>query len=188
MKDVAFYKKNRIQNCVARIITSVRRGHPACRKPKKIGVKNQTIFYDANNECRCPVQMLAQIVTDIRKYFSDPNTMLCAHKNGNGMSHVASKDVNKILKDAARKTSIQKRRFPLSMMCPHSLRAGGAMSLKLANMDIVIIKTYGWWSSDTFLTHIHDQTSPLRHGVSKAMAQPRKFFNIVGYETWHVNE
>ena len=56
------------------------------------------------------------------------------------------------------------------------------MALKLANMDIVMIKKYGRWSSETFLTHTHEQISSLGHGVSKAMAQPRDFFNIAGYK------
>ena len=65
---------------------------------------------------------------------------------------------------------------------PAFVALGGAMELKLANMDIVMIKKYGRWSSDTFLTYIHEQISSLGHGVSKAMAQPRDFFNIAGYE------
>ena len=126
--------------------------------------------------------MLAKIVNNIRKHSSDPNTMLCAYKNGNGMGHVASRDISKTLKDAAKATDMQQRGFPTSRICPHSLRAGGAMALKLANMDIVMIKKYGRWSSDTFLTYMHEQISSLGHGVSKAMAQLRDFFNIAGYE------
>ena len=184
LKDVVFWKnKRKIDHKTASLKSLLACDGVTLRiENQKNGVKNQTIFHEANNECSCPVKMLAKIVNNIRKHSSDPNTMLCAYKNGNGMGHVASRDISKTLKDAAKATDMQQRGFPISRICPHSLRAGGAMALKLANMDIVMIKKYGRWSSDTFLTYIHEQISSLGHGVSKAMAQPRDFFNIAGYE------
>ena len=119
--------------------------------------------------------MLAQIVTDIINHFSDINTLLCACNHGNGMDNAASKDIIKTLKDAAKVTDLQQCGFILSRMCPHSLRARGAMALKLANADIVMIKRHDRWSSETFLICMHEQISSLGHGVSKAMDQPRDF-------------
>ena len=129
--------------------------------------------------------MLSQIATDIRKNSTYANTLLCACKDGNGMPHVASRDTSKTLEDPSKSTNLQQRSFTLSKIFPHSLHAGEAMTLKVADMDIVIIKKYGRCSSDTFLTCIHEKISSLRHGVSKKMTIPRDFFNIAGYEMQH---
>ena len=88
LKDVAFWKnKIKIDHKTASLELLL-----ACygvtlliENQKKNGVKNQTNFHEENNECSCAVKMLAQIVTNIRKHSSDPNTMFCACKNGNGM-------------------------------------------------------------------------------------------------------
>ena len=85
------------------------------------------------------------------------------------MAHVACKDISKTLKDAAKSTDLQQRGFTLSSTCPHSLRAGGTMTLKLANMDILMIKNHNQWSLDMLLTYAHDQISSLGDGISKAM-------------------
>ena len=113
--------------------------------------------------------MLAQIVTDMRKDSSDINTLMCEHKNWNGMDRTASKDMGKTLKDTAKVTNLQQCGFTLSRACPHSSRAGCSIVLKLSNVGIAMIKKCGRWSSGTFLTCMHEQTSSLGRCVSIEM-------------------
>ena len=93
--------------------------------------------------------MLAQIVTDIRQHSSEPSTILHACAYGNGMSHIASKDISKILKYIAKTMDLQQLGFPFSRTCTYSLLVGGTMALKLASLEIVMIKN----TSDSYYTH-----------------------------------
>ena len=86
------------------------------------------------------------------------------------------------VRQAVSSLNLQQCGIDIDLVGVHSLRAGGAMALKLASMDIVMTKKHGRWLLETFLKCIHEQMSSLGHGVSKAMAQPRDFFNIAGYE------
>ena len=74
------------------------------------------------------------------------------------------------------------RGFPQDQLGSHSLRAGGAMALKMNGIDSMLIKKYGRWSSDTFLTYIHEQIAGLADGVSAAMARTMHFYNVAGFD------
>ena len=64
----------------------------------------------------------------------------------------------------------------------HSLRAGGAMALKLhGENDTTIMKT-GRWTSLTFLQYIHNQIAHLSKDLSKKMGTHIKFTNIAAIE------
>ena len=74
------------------------------------------------------------------------------------------------------------RGFFKDQLGSHSLRAGGAMALKLNRVDPMLIKKYGRWSSDTFLTHMHEQIAALAEGISTKMARKTHFYNVAGFE------
>ena len=98
------------------------------------------------------------------------------------MAHVSSKNINEMIRAGAIEMGLTNRGFPLSRLSLHSLRAGGAVALKLGGMDTIMLKKYERWSSDTFLTYIHEQISSLGHGVSKKMATLHNFYNVAGFE------
>ena len=60
----------------------------------------------------------------------------------------------------------------------HSLRAGGAMALKLHGYDEITIMKMGRWRSLTFTQYIHEQIAHLAKDVSKKMSIPLPFLNI----------
>lgn len=70
--------------------------------------------------------------------------------------------------------------IPSSRLGTHSLRAGGAMALKLSGADRDDIKKFGRWSSDTFLIYIHDQIATYQEGWTDLMAKHHDFFNLEG--------
>ena len=64
----------------------------------------------------------------------------------------------------------------------HSLRAGGAMALKLQNYADTTIQKLGRWSSTTWLQYIHTQIAHLVKGVASNMSVDLPFYNIAFIE------
>ena len=64
----------------------------------------------------------------------------------------------------------------------HSLRAGGAMALKLHGKSDTTIMKMGCWSSITFLMYIHNQIGHLSKDLSTRMSQLVPFLNIAAIE------
>ena len=63
----------------------------------------------------------------------------------------------------------------------HSLRAGGAMALKLQGVSDTIIMKQGRWSGLTFLMYIHNQIAHLSKGLSQKMSIDMEFVNIANF-------
>ena len=64
----------------------------------------------------------------------------------------------------------------------HSLRAGGAMALKLHGESDTTIMKLGRWSGLTFLQYIHSQIAHLSKDISKHMSQDLPFVNVAAIE------
>ena len=65
---------------------------------------------------------------------------------------------------------------------PHSLRAGGAMALKLSGADDTTIMKMGRWSGLTFLQYIHNQIAHISSGLADKMSTDIDFINIAAIE------
>jgi len=76
------------------------------------------------------------------------------------------------------KDGLFERGYSQSRVSSHSLRAGGAMALKLNGKADSTIKIMGRWSSDTFITYIHSQIGALTVGLSVKMAREIMFHNV----------
>ena len=106
-------------------------------------------------------------------------TCLSAYLAHDGsQQHVLASDINRAVKLAVGQLGLIAKGFNLQDVSSHSLRAGGAMALKLHGYDRDTIKKMGRWSSDTFLTYIHEQISAFSKGLAAAMAIPIAFHNI----------
>jgi hypothetical protein len=79
---------------------------------------------------------------------------------------------------AATEYNLQAAGYSLDRIGSHSLRASGAMALKLNGYDETTIKKLGRWSSDTYLKYIQTQIGALTAGVASAMARPLRFHNV----------
>jgi hypothetical protein len=79
---------------------------------------------------------------------------------------------------AARQTNLPAHGYDLNRIGAHSLRASGAMALKLNGYDKETIMKIGRWSSDTFLTYIHSQIAALTMRVAAKMTQRVNFHNV----------
>jgi integrase len=79
---------------------------------------------------------------------------------------------------AAVRSMIWLQGYDLNRVGPHSLRASGAMQLKLNGVEDSMIQKLGRWSSTTWLQYLHGQISCLTRGLSARMATPILYCNI----------
>jgi hypothetical protein len=91
---------------------------------------------------------------------------------------VTPSQINTVLKNAISQMGLHRYGFSKTNVSSHSLRAGGAMAMKLNGIDTITIKKHGRWSSNTFLEYIHEQIGAFTAGVSKQMSQYIPFQNM----------
>ena len=110
---------------------------------------------------------------------NNQSTCLSAYLGRDGsQQHVLASDINHAVKLAVAQLGLVTKGFNLNDVSSHSLRAGGAMALKLHGYDRDTIKKMGRWSSDTFLTYIHEQIGAFSAGISTKMAIAIPFHNM----------
>ena len=76
------------------------------------------------------------------------------------------------------KTNLVAQGYDLKRVSTHSLRASGAMALKLQGVDDSLIMKLGRWTGLTFLTYIHSQIGALNTGLATRMAVRVHFVNV----------
>ena len=67
------------------------------------------------------------------------------------------------------------------MVGAHSLRAGGAMAMKLNGVDTETIMKHGHWTGLTFMMYIHNQIAHLSTDLSAKMSKELPFVNIANF-------
>lgn len=147
---------------------------------QKNGSRGQCIHNECTGHITSPVRALARRVAHIMTFTSNQNTAISTYYDTmtRQPSQVYPSHISKTIKQTILDLGLQQFGFSEHTVSSHSLRAGGAMAMKLNGMDDIIIKKHGRWSSDTFLTYIHTQIGALTAGVSKAMLQYIPFCNV----------
>ena len=74
------------------------------------------------------------------------------------------------------------------LVSAHSLRAGGAMTLKLNGIKDTTIMKISRWTLLTFLQYIHNQIAHLAEDISNKMSIELPFVNVATIEPSHINE
>ena len=143
---------------------------------QKNGHKNAILHHTSSgNPAFCPVQAAAQRLNDLDALPSD--TPLCTWLDSHGRHHrVTPQHIVQSTRLAVFATGL--RDFNMDRVGSHSLRASGAMALKLNGKDDSLIMKLGRWTTNTFLTYIHSQIGALTAGVAPAMATLRHFHNV----------
>eukprot|EP00978_Attheya_sp_CCMP212_P016677 scaffold43944_cov59-Attheya_sp.AAC.3 len=77
-------------------------------------------------------------------------------------------------------TGLTQYGYNLKRVGAHSLRASGAMALKLNGYTAEDVMKIGRWTSTTFLTYIHSQIAALNNGIAANMSQRIAFHNVGG--------
>jgi hypothetical protein len=144
---------------------------------QKNGQRDAVLHHEAlPNNPICPCRAAARRFVQMRH---------CAPQNANAIlslyapnKHVSAKQIGAIIQVAAVRSMIWLQGYDLLRIGPHSLRASGAMQLKLNGVSDSMIQKMGRWSSTTWLQYLHGQISCLSRGLSASMATRVLYFNV----------
>ena len=138
----------------------------------------QTITQHTTGKDLCPIKALAQMVNEILRNGGNDDTLLCAFKSHEEWLSVESSQVVNMVRDVAVSLRLDKQAIDPDLVGAHSLRAGGAMALKLHGYDDTTIMKMGRWTSLTFLQYIHNQIAHLSKDISRKMSIELPFVNV----------
>ena len=86
------------------------------------------------------------------------------------------------IRSAVSSLNLHTQGLDVDLIGVHSLRAGGAMALKLQGEQDTTIMKMGRWTSLTFLQYIHNQIAHLSKDLAEKMSRKIKFQNIAAIE------
>ena len=89
------------------------------------------------------------------------------------------------VRDTARTLKLHEQAINPDLVGAHSLRAGGAMALKLHGYDDTTIMKMGRWTSLTFLQYIHNQIAHLSKDISTKIGIAVPFVNVTAFKKFH---
>ena len=148
---------------------------------QKNGRMGQTIHQEATKDpSKSAATALAQRVQHILEHGGNEENLICDyydHVQKKWMS-VTPKDMITEVRRCVKVLGLDKAGIDPDLVGVHSLRAGGAMALKLAGESDATIMKMGRWSGLTFTMYIHNQIAHLAHGMSDRMAEDLPFTNI----------
>ena len=150
---------------------------------QKNGRMGDTIHQRAvTSEC-CPVKALAHRVHHILSNGGTNEALICSYMHDNEFHTIQSQSIIKMLRASASMLKLEKQNIDPDLIGAHSLRAGGAMALRLHGYDDTTIQKMGRWTSNTFLQYIHTQIAHLSKDISQKMSIALPFLNIAAIET-----
>ena len=149
---------------------------------QKNGRMGDTIHQRAIHTTFCPIQALARRVHHILSNSGTDETLLCDYYTNDEWHSVESKHIIIMIRLAAKTLQLDKAGIDPDLIAAHSLRAGGAMALKLHGYNDTTIMKMGRWTSLTFLQYIHSQIAHLSKDISSKMSMPLPFLNIASIE------
>ena len=86
------------------------------------------------------------------------------------------------IRTAVKHLNLHKQGIDPDLVGVHSLRAGGAMALRLNGADDTTIMKMGRWTSLTFLQYLHNQIDHFSAGLSEKMSTKLSYTNIASIE------
>ena len=144
----------------------------------------QTVHHESVPDIEhCPIKALASQVYSILSTGGTAESLLCTYFDDDGEEQaVTSQDMVHAVRTATKLLNMEGVGICPDLVGSHSLRAGGAMAMKLHGESDTTIMKFGRWRSTTFLMYIHSQIAHLSAGVSQRMSQHIPFTNIAAIE------
>jgi len=152
---------------------------------QKNGRMGETITHETvRNQTHGPVTALARRVHHVLTNGGTADNLLCDFIDDNGKwFSVTSTQMRNAVRASVRALELDKNGIDPDLVGVHSLRAGGAMALKLQGVSDTTIQKQGrWTSSMTFLQYIHNQIAHLSKDLSTKMSTKLTFINIASIE------
>ncbi len=177
-QDVRLWRGDRELNREANLATLLTADAVTiCLANQKNGDKNSVLHhYWSESTSIDPVRSAAHLLHALHGLPDD--TPIGTFSGHNGPLRVSADAIRAAIRHSAIACSLESKGYDLSRIGSHSLRAGGAVMLKLNGYDSDMIKKLGRWRSDTYLRYIQSQIANLTAGVSKAMARMLRFHNV----------
>ena len=151
---------------------------------QKNGRMGETIHQYAIDNIHCPVKALARRVHHILSNKGSTENLICDvfdHINNQWVQVTPTHMITGI-RAAVSTLKLEKTGINPDLVGVHSLRAGGAMTLKLQGENDTTIMKMGRWTSLTFLQYIHNQIAHLSKDISTKMSKKLHFQNISAIE------
>ena len=182
LKDITFLKHNKVLPLNAPLNTLLTAsGVTLTIDRQKNGIRGATVHHQSTSSAFfCPVKAVARRVHYILCRCTDPTTPISLTNitQGGAHEHIHDQDITTALRFGAAKAGLLFAGYTLERISSHSLRASGAMALKLNGADDTTIQKLGRWSSRTFLMYIHTQISAYSKGWSQKMATSIPFVHV----------
>lgn len=148
-----------------------------CIAHTKNGTKGAVVHHDAVGGRICPVAALARRVCNIQHASPSGSISAVYHSSGK-VTRVSDREIGIAVRWGATSDCLLTRGYTLDRISSHSLRAGGAMAMKLSGASDSTIMRVGRWTSLTYLTYIHSQIGSLTAGLAAQMSTAFTFQNV----------
>jgi hypothetical protein len=148
-----------------------------CIAHTKNGINGAVVHRNRGRGPICSIVALAWRVANIQAGPARGNINI-VYPAGGRVSRVTDQDIGVAIRWGATSDELTSRGYTLDRVSSHSLRAGGAMALKLSGTSDSTIMRVRQWSSLTYLTYIHLQIGALTAGVAWKMSAAFRFQNV----------
>ena len=148
---------------------------------QKNGRTGQTLHHESTGPGGA-VAAVARRVHHIISNGGNGENLICDVCINNKWHSVESQEIVGAVRTAAKALNLQDKGIDPDLIGAHSLRAGGAMALKIMGYNDSTIRKFGRWTSDTWQMYIHSQISKLYEGVAQKMSTHFAFHNIAFIE------
>jgi hypothetical protein len=131
---------------------------------QKNGQRGQTVHHSAVNAWFCPAKACARHVHEIRSAGLPPDTPLSFLGNN---THAVAVDILNAVRLAARQTNLPANGYDLTRIGAHSIRASGAMTLKLNGYDKETSHHENWLVVKQHISNLHSLSNCSSHYRSR---------------------
>ena len=149
---------------------------------QKNGRMGQTLHQQSTGSSGA-VAALCRRVHHIVSNGGSDNQLICDVRLPTGTWYsISQHDMVQTVRTATKSLKLHENGIDPDLIGAHSLRAGGAMSLKIMGYSDSTIQKIGRWTSDTWQMYIHTQISHLHQGIAASMTTAIPYHNIAFIE------
>ena len=184
--DIGFFKDGQILSRRANLQTLLTADSATLKiTNQKNGRMGETIHHETVKDvAHGPIQALARRVHHILSNGGNEDNLICDVLNEDGQwNTITSTDMRTTLRGMVKEMQLERQGIDADLVGVHSLRAGGAMAMKMHGLNDTTIMKQGRWTSLTFLMYIHTQIAHLGKDISTKMSTPLPFTNIAKIES-----
>jgi hypothetical protein len=144
---------------------SRQRNNLPCENQER-GQRGAVVHQEAIGGASCPVAALARRIHNIRGTSQACPISMVFHHDNKQPTRGSDRDITIAVRWGAMNDNRLERGYALDRVSSPSLRAGGAMALKLAGATTDTIMRMGRWTSNTYMTYINAQICALAKGLA----------------------